>query len=83
MGYGIDTSAYISAGRLQNVIAANKTLIGRYLNQLENMLDHLIVNEVKLISDAGLFIVSIFQDNNFSPNDKKLHFTAERGAADA
>ncbi len=83
MGYGVDTSAYISAGRLQNVIAANKTFIGRYLNPLENMHDHLTVNEVKLISDAGLFIVSIFQDNNSSPNDKKLHFTAERGAADA
>ena len=64
MGYGIDTAAFISDGRLRNVISANKTFIGRYLNPLSGWHDHLTVNEVKLISRAGLYVVSIFQENN-------------------
>lgn len=83
MGYGIDTAAFISDGRLRNVIAANRTFIGRYLNPLRGWHDHLTVNEAKLISRAGLYVVSIFQENNSCPKNKKLHFTAERGIIDA
>lgn len=78
MSLGCDTATNVTAARLTTLEDNNFTFVGRYLNRVEGFQDGLTSSEVTRISDAGLYIVSIWQIS------KSLsHFTNANGVDDA
>lgn len=78
MAKGIDRAVpFTKMKSLELLKKYNYTFIGRYLSQ--SAWKALTPKEAKLISDAGLYIVSVYQDSN----NKDSYFTTQRGKADA
>lgn len=79
MSLGCDTATRVTSAHLKAIQNEGMTFIGRYLNRLDGSHDELTESEAKLISDAGLYIVSFYQARGTtSPS----HFTFENGMAD-
>lgn len=72
MALGCDTSTQMTRERIQALKSGGYTFIGRYLR-------HLTADEVKLISESGLYIVSIFEKNPTHLG----YFTVAQGQKDA
>lgn len=72
MALGCDTATQMNPERIQALKSGGYTFIGRYLR-------HLTADEVKLISQSGLYIVSIFEKNPIH----REYFTAAQGQKDA
>lgn len=72
MALGCDTATVITMAKLQTLQRGGYTFIGRYLR-------HLTGEEAKLITEGGLYIVSIYERAPTSPE----YFTAARGQRDA
>lgn len=73
MPLGCDTATPITKSSLQTLISGGYTFVGRYLGS------HLTSDEVKLITEGGLYIVSLYEKNP----TKLSYFTAAQGQLDA
>ncbi|USG67787.1 DUF1906 domain-containing protein [Brevibacillus ruminantium] len=80
MALGCDTTTKVTAARLKSIKEKKFTFIGRYLNRLERMHDELTDAEVKRISDEGLYIVSLYENEGGTDPD---YFTKAQGDSDA
>lgn len=76
MGIGCDTASSINASKLATLKKEGLTFVGRYLKP---NLYGMNKNEAKLISDGGLYVVSIYETYGY----KVGYFTAKQGASDA
>lgn len=73
MALGCDTADIITAAKAKTLVDNDYTFICRYINVLTP-------SEKKIITDAGLFVVSIWEKG--SPTEAK-YFTATKGTSDA
>lgn len=80
MALGCDTATNVTSARLTTLQDNNFTFVGRYLNRVEGAHDGLTADEVTRISNGGLYIVSIYQNNGSTGAD---YFTNSRGVSDA
>lgn len=78
MGKGIDRAVpFRSMKDLMKIKKYGYTFIGRYLSR--SLWKSLSLKESKLISDAGMYVVSVYQNSNNKPS----YFTSARGVQDA
>lgn len=80
MALGCDTATNVTAARLTTLKDNNFTFVGRYLNRVEGAHDGLTAAEVTRISNGGLYIVSIYQNNG---STGASYFTNSQGVSDA
>jgi hypothetical protein len=80
MALGCDTATNVTSARLTTLQDNDFTFVGRYLNRVEGAHDGLTAAEVKRISEGGLYIVSIYQNNGSTGPD---YFTNSQGVSDA
>lgn len=81
MSKGIDTTENCT-NHTAAIKAAGYTFVGRYYSQqfaTPHSWKDLSLREASALSDAGLYIVSVYEDNPTSA----AYFSAERGTADA
>lgn len=76
MALGCDSATTMTAARIQALVNKSYTFVGRYLGGSYSM----SLDEVKLISNAGLHIVSIWEKGR--PTNLS-YFTAAQGALDS
>lgn len=58
----------------------DKAFVARYLNEAIGARDGLTVSEAKAISNAGMYMVSLYEDQPLTANAS--HFTASKGTTD-
>lgn len=81
MAQGFDSAAAISTTSRVNLVLNNGgTFVGRYLNVLTNYHEGLTSSEVTRISDAGLYIVSLYETNS---NTSPPSFSSSLGTTEA
>ncbi|MEK4039103.1 MULTISPECIES: glycoside hydrolase domain-containing protein [Paenibacillus] len=80
MVLGCDTATNVTSARLMTLQNNNFTFVGRYLNRVEGSHDGLTDAEITRISNAGLFIVSLYENKG---GTTVSYFTNAQGVSDA
>ena len=81
MAKGCDSSwDFDYKSRVDALVDEGYVFIGRYLNHAEGYRNRLTVSEAERLSEAGIFIVSLYEHGD---GDQIEHFTRANGIADA
>lgn len=81
MAKGCDSAASFDvASRVRALTQNGYKFIGRYLNQTEGVRNGLTSSEVKRLSDAGIYIVSLYENDD---GQVLSHFIRANGISDA
>lgn len=81
MAKGCDSAATFDyASRVRALTQNGYKFIGRYLNETKDVRNGLTTSEVKRLSDAGIYIVSLYEHDD---GQVLSHFTRANGISDA